>query len=277
MPEEKVITEQPKDGEKEIVETKVETKVEPTEKEVEKETSDAEFVDDVTTKESEKEAKERNRLGYEQRQKKKEEIDRKVQELADKRLLESVKGDINHFTSEPIETIEDYKEYRRMKKLEKEGKDPIADYHKEVKRERQEEIKQLEANNTEAEAKEKIRAEVMATIDEATKSYGVDVNNLYKTSVEFKAAMDEYREDGVPLKAALKLYFKGKEKIKEQTTKRAEDLEAKSKATPGGLGGDKQESQYFTEKEIDAMSKLQIKENFEKVEASLYYIRNKKK
>ena len=54
-----------------------------------------------------------------------------------KGLIDSVDG-INPYTNEKIETEEDVEEFKLMREIDKNGDDPLADYHKYLKKQKQE-------------------------------------------------------------------------------------------------------------------------------------------
>ena len=65
---------------------------------------------------------------YAQERRRKAELDNKVQEAYKKGRLEAYKGKINPYTNSEINDEVDIKVYEAMYDLDKQGKDPVADY-----------------------------------------------------------------------------------------------------------------------------------------------------
>ena len=85
---------------------------------------------------------------------------RKEHEEKEKRIREEIRkeaylkgimeatGGVNVYTGEPITDKADVEEYLAMRELDKQGQDPIADYHKRIKEKAKEKNKQTEEEET---------------------------------------------------------------------------------------------------------------------------------
>lgn len=108
-----------------------------------------------------------------QRRKEREEKEKRIreeirQEAYLKGVMEATNG-VNPYTGEEIKDKADVEEYLAMRDLEKDGRDPIGDFHKRVK----EQAKEKEKKETE---EQKRRAEIMAFVE---KHPDVDLDNLF--------------------------------------------------------------------------------------------------
>lgn len=171
----------------------------------------------------------------------------------------------NPYTNEPIETLRDVKVYKTMKQIEKNGGDPIQDYHKYAGIEEQKAIDN-----------EKTRTEnIKKDVEDFRKTYPeVNLNDLQKDKDFVKFSNKLLGK--VSLKDVYEAYNSVKDGVKanaEETAKKeiARKI-AKDNSSAGNLAttGDVGAPMYSLE-QIGKMSKSEIDKNWKDVEASYNY------
>jgi len=207
--------------------------------------------------------------------------EREKQEAIDKARLDAIKDlyDVNPYTNEPIESEDDIEEFKIMRKIEKDGGDPITDYHKYLKKYNKEKAQQIE-ERTKAEEHTQKDIEAFRTAHPE-----VQLNDVLKD--EDFAIFSEGKIGNVPLTKIYEDFQKFVGKYKSDTDKAKEEAEKKAKeeaarklaqqqATPGSLGGGAAPKELYTLDQIDKMSVKEVKANLEKVNKSIeYYNKNK--
>ena len=207
----------------------------------------------------------------------------KNKEFAEKRRAEKVRAEEtelkvlkeyvgkNPYTNEPIETLRDVKVYKTMKQIEKNGGDPIQDYHKYAGLEEQKAIDN-----------EKTRTEsIKKDVEDFRSAYpDVDLNDLNKDDDFIKFSNKLLGK--VPLKDVYEAYSNVKQSIqasaevmakKEIARKLAKDnSSAGNLATAGDAGAPK-----YSLEQIGKMSQSEIDKNWKDVEASYNYWQKNKK
>lgn len=243
-------------------------------KEVEQEFTDAETDEDGSERESESNTEETEEKDSKDKPKQSKE---KNKEFADKRRAEKLKAEEtelkilkeyvgkNPYTNEPIETLRDVKVYKTMKQIEKNGGDPVQDYHKYAGLEEQKAIDS-----------EKARVEsIKKDVEDFRTAYPeVNLNELNKDENFVK--FSEKFIGKVPLKDIYDAYSGVKNTLKitaEETAK--QDLArklAKDNSSAGNLAtsGDAGAPKYSLE-QIGKMSKSELDKNWKDVEASYNY------
>lgn len=206
----------------------------------------------------------------------------KNKEFAEKRRAEKLKAEEtelkvlkeyvgkNPYTGEPIETLRDVKVYKTMKNIEKQGGDPIQDYHKYAGLEEQQAI------DNEKSKTERIKKDV----DDFRKAYP-DVNlNELNNDKDFVKFSDKLLGK-VSLKDVYEAYSSIKGDIKavaEETAKKdiAKKI-AKENTSVGSLSatGDAGSPKYTLE-QIGKMTRNEINKNWKDVESSYDYWRTHK-
>lgn len=201
----------------------------------------------------------------------------KNKEFAEKRRAEKLKAEEtelkvlkeyvgkNPYTGEPIETLRDVKVYKTMKNIEKQGGDPIQDYHKYAGLEEQQAI------DNEKSKTERIKKDV----DDFRKAYP-DVNlNELNNDKDFVKFSDKLLGK-VSLKDVYEAYSSIKGDIKavaEETAKKdiAKKI-AKENTSVGSLSatGDAGSPKYTLE-QIGKMTQKEIDKNWKDVESSYNY------
>ena len=236
--------------------------------EVEQEFTDTEAEEEVkeeVKEEKPKQSKEKNKEFAEKRR-----AEKSAKEEAELSVLREYVG-TNPYTGEPIETLRDAKVYKTMKMIEKQGGDPVADYHKYAGLEEQKAI------DTEKERKESIKKDV----EDFKKAFpDVNLNEVSKDSdfVEFSNKFI----GKVPLKDIYEAYNGIKKSVKvdaEATAKKEVAMKiAKEKTSVGNIasGGDANAPKYSLE-QIGKMSPSEMDKNWKEVKASYDYWQKHKK
>ncbi len=238
-------------------------------KEVEQVFTDSEETEDKesATESEETEEKEKPKQSKE---KNKEFAEKRRREETELKVLKEYVGK-NPFTNQPIETLRDVKVYKTMKQIEKDGGDPIQDYHKYAGLEEQ----------TAIDSEKKRAEDIKKDVAEFRKAYpDVDLNNLNedKDFVNFSNKL----LGKIPLKDVYEAYSSVKSSLKitaEETAKKdiARKL-AKENSSAGNLAssGDAGAPMYSLE-QIGKMSKSEIDKNWKDVKASYDYWQKHKK
>lgn len=207
----------------------------------------------------------------------------KNKEFADKRRAEKLKSEEaelkvlkeyvgkNPYTNEPIETLRDVKVYKTMKQIEKNGGDPIQDYHKYAG------VDEQKAIDSEKARKETIKRDV-----EEFRTAHPDINltelSKDKDFVSFsnkligKVSLNDIYDAYSSVKSSLKV--EAEESAKQEVAKKL----AKENTSVGSLAtsGDANSPMYSLE-QIGKMSASEIDKNWKDVEASYNYWQKHKK
>lgn len=210
-------------------------------------------------KEKAKQSKEKNREFAEKRR-----AEKVAKEETELKVLKEYVGK-NPYTNEPIETLRDVKVYKTMKQIEKNGGDPIGDYHKYAGLEEQKAIDNEKART------ETIKKEVE---DFRTAFPDVNLNELSKEQDFMKFSNKLIGK--VPLKDIYEAYSSLRSGLKESAeetakTEIARKL-AKDNTSAGNLSavGDVGAPKYTLE-QIGKMSQSEIDKNWKDVETSYNY------
>ena len=210
-------------------------------------------------KDKPKQSKEKNKEFAEKRR-----TEKALREETELKIIKEYVGK-NPYTNQPIETLRDVKVYKTMKQIDKDGGDPISDYHKYAG------IEEQKAVDT-----EKARAEsIKKDVEDFRKSYpDVDLNDLYadKGFVDFskkllgKVSLKDVYEayDGLKKSIQSDAEVTAKKEIARKIAK--DDSSVGSLATVGNAGAPK-----YTLEQIGKMSKSEITKNWKDVESSYDY------
>lgn len=216
-------------------------------------------------KEKPKQSKEDNKKFAERRREEKA----KNEEIELKILKEFVGK--NPYTGDPIETLRDVKVYKTMKQIEKDGGDPVQDYHKYAGMEEQKAIDNQKVK------KETIKKDV-ADFKDAFPN--VDLNDLGKDKEFVEFANDFVGK--VPLKSIYKAYSQIKTNLQTTAEEKAkQDVArklAKDNTSAGNISssGDANAPRYTIE-QMQRMSTSEISKNWKDVEESYDYWQKHKK
>lgn len=119
-----------------------------------KEEDEVDFTEEETVKEQEelpKQPAEKNPYVAQKRKEREEREKRIREEIRQESYLKGIveaTGGVNPYTGEAITDKADVDEYLSMRELDKQGQDPIADYHKRVKEKAKEKNRQTEEEST---------------------------------------------------------------------------------------------------------------------------------
>lgn len=260
--EEVVIAE---DDEQEVDEEFTDTDSEETDDDGESAPEDEKTDDKDGKKDKPKQSKEKNREFAEKRR-----AEKATREETELKVLKEYVGK-NPYTGDPIETLRDVKVYKTMKQIEKNGGDPVQDYHKYAGLEEQKAIDN-----------EKTRTENIKKDVEDFRSAFPDVNlNDLNKDKDFVKFSNKFIGK-VPLKDIYEAYngVRGSLKASAEETAKKEIAKkiAKDNSSAGNLAtaGDAGAPKYSLE-QIGKMSQSEIDKNWKDVEASYNYWQTHKK
>ena len=243
----------------EVDEEFTDTDSEETDDDGESATEDEKTDDKDGKKDKPKQSKEKNREFAEKRR-----AEKATREETELKVLKEFVGK-NPFTNTPIETLRDVKVYKTMKQIEKNGGDPVQDYHKYAGLEEQQAIDN-----------EKTRTENIKKDVEDFRSAFPDVNlNDLNKDKDFVKFSNKFIGK-VPLKDIYEAYngVRGSLKASAEETAKKEIARkiAKDNSSAGNLAtaGDAGAPKYSLE-QIGKMSQSEIDKNWKDVEASYNY------
>lgn len=193
------------------------------------------------------------------------EVDKARQEARVQAIVDAV--GTNPYTDKPIKDAADVEEYLLMRQIEREGKDPIADYPEYVKRQKAEEERAAaKARGDRETARKEVEEFRLAFPD-------VDLQELAKDT-----DFDDFARGAIgnePLVSIYRRYIALCERIAGDAAKKAQQRavaeKAKANAAVGSLSNesDQQQSEYYTLEQLKAMSPTEIDKNWDKVQKSL--------
>lgn len=176
-------------------------------------------------KEEKVQSKEENSKYAQARRKAEAEVEAKVKEAYKKGRMESFIGKLNPYTNTVINDETDIQVYENMYALDKQGKDPVADYASYVADKQRQELK-------EREEQEKIKQEAENDVTEFTEKYpDVNLSELLENET-FKDYIEGKRK---PLTTLYENYKKMENSFRNKAIDVAKQTIANSQATPGSL------------------------------------------
>ena len=193
------------------------------------------------------------------------EVDKARQEARVQAIVDAV--GTNPYTDKPIKDAADVEEYLLMRQIEREGKDPIADYPEYVKRQKAEEERAAAKARGDQETARKEVEEFRLAFP------GVNLQELAKDT-----DFDDFARGAIgnePLVSIYRRYIAFCERIAGDATKKAQQRavaeKAKANAAVGSLSNesDQHEGEFYTFEQIQGMSPEAIHNNWDKVEKSL--------
>lgn len=200
-----------------------ESKQEDTSKKTEESTVDS--TEQANETKVEKQSKEENSKYAQARRKAEAEMEAKIKEAYQKGRMESFIGKLNPYTNTPINDETDIQVYENMYALDKQGKDPVADYAGYVADKQRQELK-------EKQEKERLQQEAESDIAEFTEKYpDVNLSELLENET-FKDYIEGKRK---PLTALYENYKKMENSFRNKAVDVAKQTIANSQATPGSL------------------------------------------
>lgn len=169
----------------------------------------------------------------------------------------------NPFTGEPIKDADDVAEYLAMREIQKQGKDPLADYHTYQKE------KAKKARTDEENARK--QDEWFAADKEAFGKAHPDVDIRKLISDEHFIEYAQGKLGVFPLAEIYDGYSKLKQSFRKEADESAARAIANSKASPGALSGTtgSPEKEFFTAEEVRSMSREEVKANYDKIMKSM--------
>ena len=236
-----------------------------TDTETEEEVKKTETEETKGKEEKPKQSKEQNKAFAEKRR-----AEKNLKEEAELKVLKEYVGK-NPYTNEPIETLRDVKVYKTMKQIDKDGGDPLMDYHKYAGLEEQKALdnEKAKTENVKNDVKEFIKAYPKVDLNELRKDDNfVQFSNKMIGKLPLKDIYEAYES----LSGGLKT--KAEESAKQEIAKKIakEQTSVGNLATSGDAGAPK-----YTMEQIGKMSKAELNKDWDNVEKSYdYWIKHKK-
>lgn len=228
------------------------------------ETNDAEFKDggdeakaDEPTESPKKEPQSRERNAEEARKRREAEKQKAIQTARVEAVLEAT-GGVNPYTGNAMTDADDVDEYLTMKRIEKDGKDPLADYSEWVKQ-------QARKQKQEAQAREKAQAKARDDMDAFRRAYP-DVNIQQLLGDESFSDYADGKLGNKPLTEIYEKYQKlvGNTRVTEQ--EKAAQALANSRATPGSASSTATpKTDFFTHEQVAKMSVQEVLANYDTI------------
>lgn len=198
-----------------------------------------------------KQTKEEN-ADYARKRREAQALKEKEDQAYRKGLIDAV-GGVNPYTNEPIENQADIDEYLLMKKIDKDGGDPITDYHKYLKKERSQ-------KETKSESTFDYKADKKAFEEQ----YPDTDLNLLINDEEFKSFADGL-VGKIPLATIFTKYLGVKSNISSKVKQGVKTEMAKKVSSPGSLSKPSEQKtlNYETMSDADFEKMIQKAKNGE--------------
>ena len=191
----------------------------------------------------------------------KAELERERQTAREQAIIETLNGK-NPYTGEEMKDSTDVQEYLTMKEIEKSGGDPLSDYSKHLKQKEREKAEETRKAETEKEWYRKDYA------DFATKHPEVNVENLIQNEQFQKFASGKV--GNLPLSEIYEGFMEMVEEYERKAEKKAKQILANSKATPGSLSSTSpSDNGFFTREQVQKMTQEEVHKNYDKIRASM--------
>ena len=208
---------------------------------------------------------------------KRREFERKqeLQKVREQTIIETL-GGINPFTGEKMEDSADVEQYLTMREIKSRGGDPVgefAKYHKIMEREKtQREAQEAQARTEEAE-RQAARDRDMSAHRE--KYPDVDVRSMMNDGDFMAYAKGRVGKDG-SIYAVYDAYAAAKAaedaRVEQRAREMAAQMQANAKASPGTAKGEASTKvTRYTPEMVRAMSKEEIKANYDKICRDIKY------
>ena len=188
--------------------------------------------------------------------------ERELEEARRQARFEGIKSVLkeNPYTKKPIEDDADIEEYLLMQEIDKDGKDPIADYSDYAKRQVKEKVAQEQAKT----------ANITKEVEEFNTVYpNVKISDMFQDA-EF-VAFSEGKLGKMSLALLYSQYLLDKinKSVKYEAEKDAHS-QAVAKAAVGSLtnASTPPDGEFFTKEQVQKMSKKEIHDNYEKIRKS---------
>lgn len=227
--------------------------------------NDAAFEDtDTPTAEGESDAEKQSREQNAANARRRREAERQaaLKEAREQAIIETLKGK-NPYTGEPMKDSADVDEYLAMREIEEKGGDPLTDFsrhHKEKAREQVAKDKETE------EEKEWYRKDAEAF---KTKYPDIDLGKLIQDE-GFQLFADGKVEKKIPLAEIYENYIKIVGGFEKQAQKKATQILANKKASPGSLSSTSTSGDgFYTREQVQKMSQEEVHKNYDKIRESM--------
>lgn len=176
-------------------------------------------------------------------------------------IIETLGGK-NPYTNEEMKDHADVEEYLAMKEIERNGGDPLADFSKFQKQKERERAAQAEERAREEDWYKKDLQ------DFTTKHPEANVQALIQNPQFQKFASGKV--GNLPLSEIYEGFIELTSEYEKQAQKRAAQLLANQKASPGALSGtNTPDSGFFTREQVQKMTPEEVHKNYDKIRASM--------
>lgn len=175
-------------------------------------------------------------------------------------------GHKNPFTDEEMKDSEDVEEYLMMREIEESGGDPLRDFSKHQKQKAREKREALEEEEA---GRERLAADIARFGKEFP---GVDISTLFDDPNFAAYADGKLGAKGATLTDVYRDYEAFVERLTGEKAKRAKEAQtaANQEASVGSLSSSHKETQeYYTPEQVRAMSKEEVRANFETIMKSM--------
>jgi hypothetical protein len=179
----------------------------------------------------------------------------------EKAIIETLNGK-NPYTGEEMKDSTDVEEYLLMRDIEKDGGDPLADFSKHHKKRSREEAERIAKEEQQQEWYRKDRD------DFAAKHPDVDLQSLIQDELFQKFASGKVGE--LPLSDIYEGFMDLVSVYEKRAKRKAEQLLANSKASPGSLSTTNPSGNgFFTREQVCNMSRDEVHKNYDKIRESM--------
>lgn len=184
-----------------------------------------------------------------------------LEEARREAIIEALGGK-NPYTGEAMSDAQDVAEFLRMQRMAKEGKDPVADYAREIKAESK---KKADEERAKAESERWYR-EDRENFESAHPD--VDLNALVNDPMFADYAAGKVGKQ--PLSDIYIGFLRMTGTFEKKAQERAAQILANKNATPGALAGiSAGDAGFFTREQVKEMSRADVHRNYEKIVESM--------
>lgn len=234
--------------------------------------NDAEFSDGTASEASEEKEKEQPKARQTKEQnaenarrrreaERRAQIARAEQAAREKAIIEALDGK-NPYTGEEMKDADDVQEYLTMKEIKKNGGDPLTDFSRFQKSKEKKAREENEKKEQEKDWYKKDRENF------AAKYPDVNVDDLI--SNEYFARFADGKVGRQPLSEIYEDFTDMVAEYEQRAERKAAQLLANAKASPGSLGGASgTETSFFTREQVKKMSQKEVHDNYDKIRESM--------
>ena len=209
-------------------------------------------------KASEKAVQSREQNSANARRRREAERQAALKEAREQAIIDTLRGK-NPYTGEPMKDSADVEEYLAMRDIEEKGGDPVTDFSRHHKEKAREQV----AKEKESEEE---KAWYQSDADAFKSKYpDVDLDTLIQDE-NFQLFADGKVEKKIPLAQIYEGYVKIVGEFEKQAQKKATQLLANKKASPGSLSSTNTGGEgFYTREQVLAMSQEEIHKNYDKI------------